>query len=94
MREQVEVTEKQCSTCRKEGVGPKPAEDFGKDKTRKDGLNSRCYEHARSFARQFYKDHAPERRALQRTLRAVRAGRYVPNKLSIALRGWGRCVTL
>ena len=53
---------KQCTQCKREGLGPKPLSDFCKGSDR-DGLQSMCREHTRAYNRAWVKANPEKNRA-------------------------------
>lgn len=61
---------KQCSRCRKLGVGPKPKSEFCKGSD-SDGLQSMCREHTREYNREWVKRNPEKNRAKGKRFREV-----------------------
>jgi hypothetical protein len=48
---------KQCSACRREGIGPLPVSQFGSSSQTSDGLARHCKSHAAEFVKKSRKKH-------------------------------------
>lgn len=74
---------KQCSACQKEGTGPLPVSEFGKNRREEDGYARHCKAHAQHFNREHRKNNRDSLKA--KKISTAKRGSIISN----ALAGWG-----